>query len=175
MTLLFSDFATDAAIFSPCQNYRYTLRREWGDGPCVAWLMLNPSTATHIANDNTIRRCIGFSKRWGFGRLVVLNLFALRSTDPRALAKHEDPVGPENDQHIARAIVEAQEVVCAWGCQQHLTTPILRQRPAWVVSMIPRDRPAVCLGYRSDGAPRHPLMVGYDVERVPFQMKAMPQ
>ena len=168
MTLLFTDFDPGTAVFSPCQTYRYTLRREWADGPCIAWLMLNPSTADYVSNDPTIRRCIGFSKRWGYGRLIVLNLFALRSTDPRGLAKHADPVGPENDWHIAESILEAAEIVCAWGCQQHLSTPALRQRPSWVVSMIPSDRPMVCLGYRNDGAPRHPLMVGYDVPRAPF-------
>lgn len=173
MTLLFPDLDPDTAVFSRCQTYRYTLRREWGSGPCIAWLMLNPSTADYTHNDPTIRKCIGFSKRWGYGRLIVLNLFALRSTDPRALALHPDPVGPKNDRHIAEAIVEADQIVCAWGCQQHLTTPELRQRPSWVVSMIPRDRRLVCLGYRNDGAPRHPLMVAYEASLISFSMSAI--
>ena len=168
---LFSDLCPSSALFSYCQTYRYTLRREWSAGPCVAWIMLNPSTADYTNNDQTIRKCIGFSQRWGFGRLIVLNLFALRSTDPRNLAKVADPVGPQNDHHIAASIVEATKIVCAWGCQQHLTTPALRQRPGWVVGMIPRDRETVCLGYRNDGAPRHPLMVAYSVPRERFWLQ----
>lgn len=67
-------------------NHRYTLRRDWlGVGGIVNFIMLNPSTADEIFNDPTIRKCIGFAKRWGFSGLVVTNLFAFRATDPADL------------------------------------------------------------------------------------------
>jgi hypothetical protein len=128
--------------------------------------MLNPSTADATKNDATIRKCIGFSKRWGYGRMIVVNLFALRSTDPRALAKNTDPVGVENDYWTITAMREARECVCAWGCQQHLTTPKLRARPSLALSLIRMHAPTVCLGFRKDGAPRHPLILSYETERV---------
>lgn len=75
-----------AAEFSGCGRYRYSLRRRWADGgPPACWIMLNPSTADAEKDAPTIRRCIGFSKAWGHNALVVVNLFALRSTDPTAL------------------------------------------------------------------------------------------
>ena len=121
--------------------------------------MLNPSTATADVDDPTIRRCICFSTHWNFGKLIVLNLFTYRSTDPRALAVVPDPVGPENDDYTRRAFARASEVICAWGCQQHLRVPLLRARPAAVVELIPPGIPVSCLGFREDGAPRHPLFV----------------
>lgn len=168
ITVTLFDEVDQQAIFSPCGTYRYLLRRDWDDGRCIAWLMLNPSTADATKNDPTIRRCIEFSKRWGYARLIVVNLFALRSTDPRQLARNTDPVGPENDFYLKMAFEESREVVCAWGCQQHLTNPLLKERPRKATKLIPKFHPAVCLGFRKDGSPRHPLMVPYSQERLPY-------
>ena len=162
----------DGAVFSSCKNYRYRLDRWWSDDEdCVVWVMLNPSTADATTDDPTIRKCVGFSKRWNYGRLIVVNLFALRSTDPSALARNTDPVGVENDFQIANALKSAAEVVVAWGCQQHMSTEKLRRRPAQLAELIGRLRPDVevsCLGYRKDGSPRHPLMLAYTTERQPW-------
>jgi hypothetical protein len=126
--------------------------------------MLNPSTATAETDDPTIRRCVGFSRLWGFGRLIVVNLFALRATDPRELAKAADPIGPDNDRHILAAVDESTSVVCAWGCQQHLKGKLLGARPANVLRMIEPRAQLGCLGYRADRAPRHPLMLSYSTK-----------
>ena len=80
--------------------YRYLLTRRWGTVPAMVWIMLNPSTADAFAEDPTIRRCLIFAHREGCGGLTVVNLFALRSTDPKALTRHPDPVGPANDTFI---------------------------------------------------------------------------
>ena len=77
--------------------------------------MLNPSTADAERDDPTIRRCIGFSRAWGFGGAEMVNLFALRSTDPGRLREAADPVGPGNVAHIADAARGATQVIAAWG------------------------------------------------------------
>src|ERR1700761_9373795 len=108
-----------SAKFSPDEKYRYTLSRRWSEGPLLTWLMFNPSTATEYTLDATVRRCMGFSKRWGYGGFVVVNLYAIRGTDPKTPAKVEDPIGPENDYWINEVFRETQDVICAWGCAQH--------------------------------------------------------
>lgn len=143
------------ATFSECGTYRYDLTRTWDSGPRALFIMLNPSTATAEVLDPTVRRCLGFSRAWGMGSLVVLNLFALRSTDPKALLTHPDPVGPENDATIRR-YVEAQgdmPVVAAWGV--HGT---LGERDEQVRQLVADAGVTVlCLGRTRGGHPRHPL------------------
>jgi hypothetical protein len=104
------------AVFSPCGLYRYTLERAWAQLPrYVLWIMHNPSTADAAKNDATIRRCIGYARAWGYTGILVGNLYAWRSTSPRALYKIADPIGPENEQHVRGLVRRASLVVCAWG------------------------------------------------------------
>jgi hypothetical protein len=93
------------ATFDTTRRYRYRLIHDWTGSPeRVAFIMLNPSTADERTLDPTIRRCIGFAKAWGFGGIDVVNLFAWRTTDPAALARVADPIGPRNDGMIAAAL-----------------------------------------------------------------------
>ena len=74
------------AKFSLDRKYRYRLTRRVGLADnAVTLVMLNPSTADETQNDPTIRRCIDFANRWGFGWLHVVNLSPLRSPDPKEL------------------------------------------------------------------------------------------
>src|SRR5689334_19453129 len=108
----------DNAVISACGRYRYVLTRQVGPGSRRAtFVMLNPSTADATNDDPTIRRCIGFAREWGCGRLVVLNLFAFRATDPADLKRAIDPVGPENRDWFERTLRPPHDgpLVCAWG------------------------------------------------------------
>src|SRR5450755_1416997 len=97
-------FGTGSAVFSADRTYRYRLTRTWGSsGSHAVWVMLNPSTADALADDPTIRRCTGFSRALGLDGLVVVNLFALRATEPRELRRHPEPAGPANDWFIQEA------------------------------------------------------------------------
>jgi hypothetical protein len=104
------------AVISECGTYRYLLRRTWDAKlPRALIVMLNPSTADAEIDDATIRSCIRLCKALGYGSFEVVNLFALRATDPDELAKAADPVGPGNDSSIERAIGRCDIAVCAWG------------------------------------------------------------
>lgn len=137
--------------------------------------MFNPSTADETKDDPTIRKCIRFAMKWGYGSLVILNLFAIRGTDPRKVSRVHDPVGPLNDYWILKSVESAREVICAWGCGQHMKREDLNQRPAQILAKIEERSPQVnirCLGYRNDGHPRHPLMLEYATPRIEFEVRA---
>lgn len=105
-----------ATVFSEDRKYRYTLHRSWNpDKPLIAFIGLNPSTADETMDDPTIRRLIGFAQKWGYGGMIVGNIFALRSTDPKKLYKSRDPVGPENDTYLNKIEEVAHTVVACWG------------------------------------------------------------
>lgn len=165
------DELDNSAVLSPDGVYRYVLRREWADGQCVAFLMFNPSTADASLDDPTIRKCRGFARQWGYGRMVIVNLFTIRSTDPRKVSRTVDPVGPMGDYYTVEALDDARELICAWGCGSHMKGS-LAKRPAKVLGYI-RERhpylPIQCLGRGADGSPRHPLMLGYATKRVPYE------
>ena len=105
------------ALFSPCRTFRYRLGRRWSDGSALAFVQLNPSTANETADDQTVRRCIHFAQRDGYGGLEGVNLYAYVSTDPEDLRRAGYPVGPGNDLHIAAAARECDRVVLAWGAR----------------------------------------------------------
>ena len=136
-------------------RYRYELSREWDDAlRTLCWVMLNPSTADASTDDPTIRRCIGLSKRWGFGGILVVNLFALRATSPAELKKVEDPIGPENDE-IAGFWIRHLETVAAWGSH-----PLAKERLPWFTEQVKKAAHLPkCIGINKDGAPKHPLYV----------------
>ena len=84
------------ARFSESRTHRYALWRIWEKGaPMVMFVGLNPSTADETQDDPTIRRCIDFAKRWGYGGLYMLNIFAFRATNPKDMKAAADPVGPD--------------------------------------------------------------------------------
>jgi hypothetical protein len=154
---------TGGAAFSRDRRYRYRLWRRWDRSrPAIAFCMLNPSTADARRDDPTIRRCIGFARDWGYGGIEVVNIFALRATDPRALRSAHDPVGPRNDAFMLRA-ARRSPVVIAWGVHG-----ALRDRGATALRLFgPRTR-VLALGRTRSGAPRHPLYLRRDVEAVEY-------
>lgn len=142
-----------SAILSVDGRYRYTLTREWDDSLSkLVFVMLNPSTADAELDDPTIRRCIGFAKREGFGGLRVVNLYAYRATDPRELKRCIDPVGPDNDMYLTMVFADAPVVVAAWGVNAD------SYRVRQVRKML-GDTPILCLGATKAGHPQHPLYI----------------
>ncbi|MBL6813290.1 MAG: DUF1643 domain-containing protein [Luminiphilus sp.] len=155
------------AGFSRCGRYRYWLRREWDDTlPQCAFIGLNPSTADAETDDPTLRRCIGFARRWGYGSLLLVNLFGLRATDPATLSKVSDPVGPGTNRWLRRAGTESQLVVAAWGNGGQLF-----ERAKNVAHLIEH---AQCLGLTVQGMPRHPLYCPKHARLIPYQPPGYP-
>lgn len=147
-----------AAVFSRCGAYRYSLTRRWTAGPVVHFVMLNPSIASAEVDDPTARRVVNFAQIWGFGGLIVTNLFAVITSDPRVMMQAPDPIGPCNDEHILSAHLAAAATVAAWGTGgAHLG------RGEEVRAMLPDLH---YLRLTKDGHPSHPLYLPGDLAPV---------
>lgn len=156
------------ALISGCGRYRYRLTREWGDPPYLPFVMLNPSTADAHNDDPTIRRCIGFAKREGFGGLIVINQYAYRATTPDELnhAAYIDVPGNRAQWHMVahKAARTGTPIVCAWG--SHFKAQCCERRITGILSRYGAD--LVCLGKTKAGHPRHPLRIRADQPLVAF-------
>ncbi|WP_211508922.1 DUF1643 domain-containing protein, partial [Gluconobacter cerinus] len=157
------------AVISECGTYRYRLERTVGEGSkTVVWIMVNPSTADHQQDDATIRRLIGFTRRLGGGRLVVVNKFAFRATDVAELEDAVDPAGPDNESHIVAAMKEADLCVVGWGKLDKLPLSLRNAYDSVCKIAADIDMPLTCLAINKDGSPRHPLFVSSDAELLPW-------
>ncbi|MBP0444151.1 DUF1643 domain-containing protein [Roseomonas sp. SSH11] len=158
------------AEFSDDGRYRTVLERRWDGQPfgspgVCAWIMMNPSTADENVDDPTVRRARDFTRRWGFGAMVVLNAFALRATRPAMLLECDDPVGPGNDAAIAEWAARAERVVVAWG----LPPKPLRWRATQLAGILARaGAQPLALRVTADGQPGHPLYIAGDTLPQPW-------
>lgn len=153
-----------SAIISDCGLYRYELKRSGllGIGS-VLFVMSNPSDADAEDDDPTVRKCRGFTERWGRRGFTVVNKFAFRATDARELLTAVDPVGPDNRIHIEAQIDVHDLVVFAWGRSG------ARVDSRGIEGMLSTWFPdAMCLGFNQDSSPRHPLMQAYKTKLVRF-------
>ncbi len=144
------------AIFDSTGHYRYRLGRRWRSGDRkIAFVMLNPSRADATYDDPTLRACIQFAQRWRFAALSVVNLFGYRTPHPSELKQAQDPVGPDNDTHVLKAVIEVEKVVVAWGNEGKLL-----ERDRAMLSLLTRyQHKLYCLQRNRSGQPRHPLYV----------------
>lgn len=162
---------TRGATFSACGEYRYDLTRRLARGAdTVVFVMLNPSTADAFKEDPTVRRCVGFAHDWGYANLRVLNIFALRSTDPQGLRQCIDPVGPLNDDYLRRycAPKKANRVVVAWGT--HGAYLERGARALAILREVRGDSGGLCaLTWTKDQHPGHPLYAKGDLVPQPVR------
>ena len=140
------------AVISPCRKYRYQLSRVWDkDLPLVVFLMLNPSTADEQDDDNTIRRCIGFARSWGYGGLLVGNLFGYRASDASELFNNSVAIGVDNQQWLIDMTI-GRTVICSWGAH-----PLAVDQARKILPIINGNCNISHLGLTKDGHPKHPL------------------
>lgn len=162
-------FTQKDAQISVCGQYRYWLTRQWGvSALLLPIIMLNPSKADADIDDPTIRRCMSFARREGFGGISVVNLFSFRATSPADMKATADPIGPRGSEAIERVLQSASivgvPVLAAWG-----THGSFRSRDEAVkLSAKGWGTKLVCLGTTKDGHPKHPLYVPGDAPFLRF-------
>jgi hypothetical protein len=158
---------SDTAYFNGNRTYRYALTRTWGDAAPVVWVMLNPSTADCFTDDPTIRRVRNFTQRLvpKAGGLTIVNLYALRATDPAELWLHDDPVGPDNDYYIGSRAIGGRTIIAAWGVHG-----ARNGRGAHIAAeLAAKGVELMCLGATKDGHPKHPLYVPGNTPLVQYE------
>lgn len=161
----------NGAVFSDCQSYRYLLYRFWDKDRThrVAFVGLNPSTADATKDDATIRRCIGFAKRWGYSGLFMLNLFAFRETNPGKMKRQTDPQGEHNVAYLKRYTRRAVATVCCWGVN------IDRMDNTIVLTACRAIHPPTyCLGLTKHGYPKHPARLAAGTALAHFDRPPIP-
>ena len=145
------------AVISKCEKYRYKLTRTWDeDKGKVLFIMLNPSTANHIENDLTTIRCINFAEKWGYGGIMIGNIYPFRAKKPKDLRKWLNTSNNGLWEHregnidaVHQMAEQADIVVCAWGCNYK------EGIPEWIEEL---DTPLYYLELCKDGiTPKHPL------------------
>lgn len=150
-----------SVVFSDCNLYRYELRRVWDPSkPLVLFIGLNPSSTEATKDNSTSRVCMGYARRWGYGGLLLGNLFAYRSTDPTVLPTVKDPIGSENDVWLKQMQAEAHLVICAWT-----DLGALHHRDVQVHAFLENPH---CLVQLKSGRPGHPLYKPAHLKPIPF-------
>jgi len=153
-------FDDKTATFSPSRKYRYTLWRRWNEGPYAMFIGLNPSTADETTDDPTVRRCIRFARDWGYGAMYMMNIFAIRATNPKVMLNDPEPIGPDNDYWLRTVGRVAAIIVAAWGTHgRHM------DRGKAVLHLFSDVH---CLKLTKDGIPGHPLYLRADSQ--PFRV-----
>lgn len=153
-----------SAVISPCGVYRYELRRLWDAArPKVAFIGLNPSTADADLDDPTLRRCTAFARSWGYGELIMLNLFAFRATKPAELFRADDPFGPDIDDYLCRGLSVSSLVVACWG-----NHGVFRG----AAESIRLHAGLHCLRLTQSGQPAHPLYLPGNLKPLPLTSPA---
>lgn len=150
-------FADNGAIFSPCRVWRYVLWRTWDkERKHVAFIGLNPSTADEENDDPTVRRCIRFAQKWGYGGMYMLNIFAFRATDPKVMKAAKYPIGEENDYYLKIYHDKSVLTVACWGIHGAFMS-----RGKQVSQTLHGIK---CFGIVKNGEPKHPLYLRSDSE-----------
>jgi len=157
------------AVLSPCGLYRYRLERTVAmEGPVYAFFGVNPSTADANLDDATVRKWIGFCKRWGASRFIVGNVFAYRATDVKKLATVDDPFGDEIGDHTTDIINDADILVPCWGNTAKVPPKLQFAFDVLLDALLSSGKPVRHFGFTKAGDPAHPLMLGYDTPLIPF-------
>lgn len=149
------------AIISKDKIYRYKLSRTWDSTkPTILFIGLNPSIANENVDDPTITRCINFAKDWGYGTLLMANLFAFRSTYPKDIYLIDDPIGKDNDHYLLECVTQSDLIVACWG-----NNGTYMNREKVITELVPN---LYCLQKNKNGTPHHPLRLPRNIDPVPF-------
>ena len=170
---------TDESVFDCTLTHRLSFRRHFHGHPeqTVNWLMANPIGGdTNDGRRPTLGKIRNLSFAWGFGTVLVTNLFTARTRDINALALFNGATNhPDADAVILDAARTAGGVVLACGVASHDFTPsryreVLRllDQAGIATYAVARELGGMPL-LTEDGRPKHPRGFPAVAFRVPFR------
>ncbi len=108
-------------FFSECSLYRWKLELKISNNKKeLIFIGLNPSFSDNKFTDNTTKKIIKISSFNNYGKIKIINLFALITKNPKHLNTHKDPVGFYNNQVIKSSLnYWSEHIFCdlwlGWG------------------------------------------------------------
>ena len=145
----------------------------------MIFIGVNPSKASSSFDDPTMKRLNSFCDLWGYGSLMVINLFARVSCSPSIIRMCADQIGKDNDQEIAkRALQWEKNPLCdlwlgwgnegAWQNRNHDVMQLLKINSINRAFHYPSALGPLVLGLTKKGHPRHPLYASQKEVLRPF-------
>lgn len=163
-----------SAVFSDCGHYRHRLDRTVAEeGPVYAYFGVNASTADAQENDHTVTKWIEFTKRFGGSRFIVGNPFDTVCTDVKRLGVDRPAFSPDNLGYIRDIIAEADILVPCWGSRRKVRGPLQIWFTMLRRKLVASAKPIMVFGFTKDGDPKHPLMLPYTTQLVPWTPKVL--
>lgn len=144
----------NGAIFSNTRHKRFVLWRTWNlERPHVIFIGINPSNADEIRNDPTITKLTQIAKYWNYGGLIIMNLVAYISSDPKKIRR--SPNFEIEDMYLEEFGKVGESVVVIWGNEgvKHM------DRVYKIKELFPK---VYCFNQNKNGHPTHPLYLPAD-------------
>lgn len=96
-------------------------------------------------------------------------MFAYRTPDVKKLKTVDDPIGPDNDEHLKEIIKEADMLVPFWGTRNKLGSEKLNHYLDEMLKLLLESgKPVMSLGLTGSKDPRHTQGVGKDTPLTPW-------
>jgi len=169
----------NGALFSSCGRYRYELHRQLepeldaqASYGTIAFIGCNPSTADADDDDATTRKMRGFARVIGAREYLLGNVFAYCATDVYDLAGAQDPVGPDNDAHLAFIVSRAELIIPCWGAREKIPQRLWPHIDAVATMLMVTGKPLKAFGVTKSGDPAHPVRLGYSTGLIDWRRLA---
>ncbi len=95
------DFLQKNCFLSTCKKYRWSLDIEISNrNKEIIFIGLNPSLSDNNFLDHTTKKIIKIANYERYGKIKIINIFALISKNPRLLTLNKDPIGYLNNKII---------------------------------------------------------------------------
>lgn len=138
-----------------CEGRRHRFLLKWPTGlnnnRVALGCFANPSTATPLELDPTLKRWLRYCQDWGFGWSWTVNVRSWRATDPADVPDDVLVNSRRNDRCIQQAALQAELIVCGWG-------KLGGSRGAEVLELLrAQGHVPHALRLNKDNSPAHPL------------------